>query len=110
VRLACYLAAGVLAFAATARAADPPAPANPTPARVAVPAPGAAPAAREAEALRLLMLRMRHDNNQQFLQGLSDAQARHHALMMEIMRNVGRSGRYEYNPATGRYDRYVPYR
>jgi hypothetical protein len=30
--------------------------------------------------------------------------------MMVIIRNIGPSGRYEYNPATGRYDRYVPYR
>jgi hypothetical protein len=40
---------------------------------------------------------------------MSDAQARHHEVMMTIIRNIGPSGRYEYNGATGRYDRWVPY-
>jgi hypothetical protein len=55
-------------------------------------APGAA-AAREAEAMRRLMLQMRHDSNRQFLQALDQSQAKHHALMMEIIRNSGPSDR-----------------
>ena len=29
-------------------------------------------------------------------------EARHHETMMTIIRNIGPSGRYEYNPSTGR--------
>ena len=65
-------------------------------------------AARDAEALRVAMLRLRFGQQQQFLRDLSDAQARHHETMMVIIRNMRPSGRYEYNPSTGRYDRYVP--
>ena len=31
-----------------------------------------------------------------------------HETQMEIIRNMAPSGHYEYDPATGGYDRYVP--
>lgn len=74
----------------------------------AAPAPGETPPPRDADAIRAVMLRLRHDQRQQFLRALSDAQAKHHETVMLIIRNIAPAGRYEYNPATGRYDRYVP--
>ena len=53
-------------------------------------------------------LRLQFEQRQQFLRDLSNAQAQHHETMMLIIRNIRPSGRYEYNPSTGRYDRYVP--
>jgi hypothetical protein len=74
------------------------------------PAMGAGAMARpgDAEAIKLAMLRMQFDQRQRFLRDLSRVQAEHHETMMVIIRNIGPSGRYEYNPSSGRYDRYVP--
>jgi hypothetical protein len=65
--------------------------------------------ARNQEAIHLLTLQQLNDARQQQLRALSNLQACHHETMMVIINNVRPSGRYEYNPATGRYDRYVPY-
>jgi hypothetical protein len=54
-------------------------------------------------------LQQRNDARQLELRALSDLQASHHETMMLIIDNIRPSGRYEYNPTTGRYDRYVPY-
>jgi hypothetical protein len=62
----------------------------------------------DAEALKLAMLRLQFDQRQRFLRDLSRVQAEHHETMMLIIRNIGPSGRYEYNPSSGRYDRWVP--
>jgi hypothetical protein len=64
--------------------------------------------ARDAEAIRLLKLQQWNDARQLEIRAISSAQARHHETMMHIINNMRPSGRYEYNPATGRYDRYVP--
>ena len=64
---------------------------------------------RDQEAIRLLMLQQWNDARQAQLRALSDLQASHHETMMLIIDNIRPSGRYEYNPATGRYGRYVPY-
>jgi hypothetical protein len=56
------------------------------------------------------MLQQRHEERQLQIRALSNLQAEHHELMKLIIDNIRPSGRYEYNPATGRYDRYVPYR
>jgi hypothetical protein len=73
--------------------------------------PAAVPAAMnrpfDPEALQREVLMRRHEARMQTLRAMSDAQAKHHELMMQIIRNLN-SGHYEYNPATGRYDRYVP--
>ena len=53
--------------------------------------PGAAAnaaAAREAEAMKLAMLKLQFAQRQQFLRDLDAAQARHHELMMLIIRNM----------------------
>jgi hypothetical protein len=63
---------------------------------------------RDQQALHLLLLQKRHNARQQQIRALSNLQASHHELMMVIIDNMRPSGRYEYNPATGRYDRYVP--
>jgi hypothetical protein len=69
--------------------------------------PGRAP---NFDGIQMQVLRMRQEQHNQMMRMLSDARARHHETMMTIIRNIGPSGRYEYNPSTGRYDRYVPYR
>lgn len=54
-------------------------------------APGAvanAAAAREAEAMKLAMLKLQFAQRQQFLRDLDASQARHHELMMLIIRNM----------------------
>jgi hypothetical protein len=67
------------------------------------------PAGRDsAQAVHIQVLKLRQDQHDQLMRMLSDASARHHETMMTIIRNIGLSGRYEYNPASGRYDRYVP--
>ena len=65
--------------------------------------------AREQEAIHMLMLQQLNDSRQLQVRALSNLQASHHETMMLIINNIRPSGRYEYNPATGRYDRYVPY-
>jgi hypothetical protein len=63
--------------------------------------------ARDAEAIRLLKLQQWNDARNLQIRAISNAQARHHETMMHIINNMRPTGRYEYNPATGRYDRYV---
>ena len=48
------------------------------------------------------------DARQLQIRALSNLQASHHETMRLIIANIRPSGRYVYNPATGRYDRYVP--
>jgi hypothetical protein len=64
--------------------------------------------ARDLEAIRLLRLQQWSDARQLQIRALSNLRASHHETMMLIIDNMRPSGRYEYNPATGRYDRYVP--
>ena len=52
-------------------------------------------------------LTLQHERHTRLMRGMSEAQARHHETMMLIIRNLN-TGRYEYNPSTGRYDRWVP--
>jgi hypothetical protein len=59
-------------------------------------------------AIQKEILRQRQANFDVTIRGINRLQSQHHELMKEIIRNIGPSGRYEYNPATGRYDRYVP--
>jgi hypothetical protein len=75
------------------------------------PAPAGDPrqSARELEAIQLLRLQQRNDERQLQIRALSNLQASHHETMMSIIDNIRPSGRYEYNPASGQYDRYVPY-
>lgn len=61
------------------------------------------------EAVALEVLRRRQAEHDQMMRMMAGAQREHHETMMLIIRNIGPTGRYEYNPATGRYDRYVPY-
>jgi hypothetical protein len=61
-------------------------------------------------AIQLEILRQRQANFDVTIREINRIQSQHHELMKEIIRNIGPSGRYEYNPATGRYDRYVPIR
>ena len=74
-------------------------------------APGAdgRPSARDLEALQRARLQQWNDARQLQIRALSNLQASHHETMMWIIANMRPSGRWEYNPATGRYDRYVPY-
>jgi hypothetical protein len=63
---------------------------------------------RKQEATHLAKLQQWNDARQLQLRALSNLQASHHETMMLIIANMRPSGRYEYNPSTGRYDRYVP--
>jgi hypothetical protein len=65
--------------------------------------------ARDLDAIRLLRLQQWNDARRQEIRALSNLQAGHHENMMLIIDNIRPSGRYEYNPSTGRHDRYVPY-
>jgi hypothetical protein len=65
--------------------------------------------ARDLEAIHLARLQQWNDARQLEIRALSNLQASHHETMMLIIDNIRPSGRYEYNPSTGRYDRYVPY-
>ena len=64
--------------------------------------------ARDLEALQLARLQQLNDARQLEIRALSNLQASHHETMMMIIDNLRPSGRYEYNPVTGHYDRYVP--
>jgi hypothetical protein len=64
---------------------------------------------RDQAAIHRLLLQQWDDARRQQIRALSDLQASHHSTMMLIIDNMRPSGRYEYNPATGRYDCYVPY-
>jgi hypothetical protein len=63
---------------------------------------------QEQEASHLLVLQQYNDATQLQIRALSNLQASHHETMMMIIRNMRPTGRYEYNPSTGRYDRFVP--
>ena len=63
--------------------------------------------ARDLEAIQLLRLQQLNDARQLQTRALSNLQASHHETMMLIIDNMRPSGRYEYNPVTGRYDRYA---
>ncbi len=65
---------------------------------------------RQAEALRLEALKQRQAGQDLTLRAISSMRAKQHETIMLIIGNIAPSGRYEYNPATGRYDRYVPNR
>ncbi|HVK14330.1 MAG TPA: hypothetical protein VM597_36655 [Gemmataceae bacterium] len=64
-------------------------------------------AAQTADAIRLFQLQQWNDARQQQIGALSNLQARHHELMMQIIANMRPSGRYVYNPSSGKYDRWV---
>jgi hypothetical protein len=61
-----------------------------------------------AEMIQILRLQHAFDARQQQIQAIRNITARGHELNMQIIRNMGPTYRYEYNPATGRYDRLVP--
>jgi hypothetical protein len=63
---------------------------------------------REIEAIQMLKLQMWNDARQQHIRAMSNAQAKHHETMMIIINNLRPTGRYVYNPSTGRYDRWEP--
>jgi hypothetical protein len=63
--------------------------------------------AQEIEAIHRLQLQMRNNDRQEQIRALSNLQAEHHELMKVIINNMRPSGRYVYNPSTGRYDRWV---
>ena len=67
----------------------------------------AADRARRADQVHRLQLQQRHDATQQQVRALSNLQAQHHETMMIIIGNLRPTGRYVYNPSTGKYDRYV---
>lgn len=64
-------------------------------------------AAHTAEAIHLLQLQQWNDARQAHIRALSNLQAKHHETMMLIIGNLRPTGRYVYNPSSGRYDRYV---
>jgi hypothetical protein len=76
--------------------------------RLAAPAPPAGQPAPDANSIHMLKLQRWFDAQQIQIRALGNLQAKHHELMMIIINNMRPTGRYEYNPSTGRYDRYVP--
>jgi len=64
--------------------------------------------ARDVQAIHMLKLQQRNDARHVEIRTMSNAQAQHHETMMFIIHNLRPTWRYEYNPATGRYDRQVP--
>lgn len=66
--------------------------------------------AQNQQAIQMLILQQAFDARQLQILAISNIRAKGHELNMQIIRNFGPTGRYEYNPSTGRYDRYVPYR
>jgi hypothetical protein len=58
------------------------------------------------DAIHLLKLQQWNDARQAEIRAMSNAQARHHETMMLIIHNLRPTWRLEYNPATGKYDRY----
>jgi hypothetical protein len=62
------------------------------------------------DAIHQLQLRLNNDARQREILGVNAAAANGHETNMRIIDNYRPGGRYEYNPATGRYDRWVPYR
>ena len=69
-------------------------------------APSAAPPSNSFDAIHLLKLQQWNDARQAETRAMSNAQAKHHETMMFIIHNLRPTWRLEYNPATGRYDRY----
>src|SRR5262249_12531387 len=63
-----------------------------------------------AKAIHMRLLQQAFDARQLQILALSNIQAAAHETNMRIIDNIRPTVRYEYNPATGRYDRYVPYR
>ena len=61
-----------------------------------------------AEMIHMLRMQQAFNARQQQILAISNITARGHELNMQIIRNMGPTYRYEYNPATGRYDRLVP--
>jgi hypothetical protein len=66
------------------------------------------PSVRDTEAIHLLKLQQWYDARQLEIRAISNIRAKGHETNMQIINNIRPTGRYEYNPATGRYDRYVP--
>src|SRR5262249_30771056 len=64
--------------------------------------------AASAQAIHQMMLQQATAARQQTILGISNAAAAGHEVNMRIIDNIRPTGRYEYNPATGRYDRFVP--
>jgi hypothetical protein len=64
--------------------------------------------ARDIAAIQMLKLQMWNDARQTQVRHMSNAQAKHHETMMIIINNLRPTGRYVYNPSTGRYDRWEP--
>jgi hypothetical protein len=62
----------------------------------------------DQQAVHRQILQREHEARQLQLQALLNLQAKHHETMMLIIHNIRPSYRFEYNPATGRYDRYAP--
>jgi hypothetical protein len=57
---------------------------------------------RNLEAIQLLRLQQWNDAAQLQIRGLSNLQSSHHETMMLIIDNMRPSGRYRYDPSTGR--------
>jgi hypothetical protein len=66
--------------------------------------------ATQAAALQRLQLQRAHDAKMAEILALSHISAQGHEVNLMIINNMRPSGRYEYNPATGKYDRFVPVR
>jgi len=64
--------------------------------------------AANTDAIHRLQLNLSDDARQREILGISAAAAKGHETNMRIIEIYGGRGRYEYNPTTGRYDRYVP--
>jgi len=67
----------------------------------------AALASANEDAIRRLQLNQWFDARQREILGVSAAAAKGHETNMRIIDTYRGRGRYEYNPMTGRYDRYV---
>jgi hypothetical protein len=67
----------------------------------------ARPATQTADAIHRLQLQQWNNAQQVQIRALSNLQAEHHETMMLIIANMRPSGRYAYNPSSGRYDRWV---
>src|SRR5262249_46950291 len=60
------------------------------------------------EMIHMLQLQQAYDARQAQILAISNITAKGHEVNMQIIRNMGPTYRYEYNPATGSYDRLVP--
>jgi hypothetical protein len=60
-----------------------------------------------AEGIHRFQLQQWNDAQQAQIRALSNLQAQHHELTMIVIGNLRPTGRYVYNPSTGRYDRWV---